>query len=577
MDGLDEPLDLLLADADDLRPVLDDGLPVEAAQRGPRPRKAVRGDDSHSWRRTDADPNDLPAQRWGVVAPEGREGDRLLEAITPLIRLREAEQRAPATIYRVPPHLDARQSVAWKDQVYWSEDVVEDERPLYLLLLGDLHQTTLDLQHSLANGALVGRAHFENADGDPDLAGYAAYAEKVARFARRGTPEAAPDLAFFVAQDGTRATITGHSRLVNPGLAASRRGLEAGRLPAASVRALEAETVNELLAQGSGPRPAVLLSVSHGLGAPRRGYRSPEEQWQRQGALVLGHDEILDAERVRSRPFLPGGMWFCVACFGAGTPEASAYHSWLAQLSRDNAFGGRVSSVLESLPAAGSRPFVAALPQAALSNAEGPLAIIGHLDLAWTYGFTSAHNLAESRKSRVLSALEAMVRGSRAGVALEALLRFYREANDALMTSYQIEADARAGGRPDPTDRVERGHLWMLRNDLRGYVLLGDPAARLPLRQHALDAEAPAASAPEVVGAGESARGDAGGGGAGGGGAGRDAAGQPSLAAREAAVHALIRGDEAPRAIAERAGASLAELWTWFDAYRAGGRARLGE
>jgi hypothetical protein len=89
-----------------------------------------------------------------------------------------------------------------------------------------------------------------------------------------------------------------------------------------------------------------------------------------------------------------------------------------------------------------------------------------------------------------------MIRGSRAGVALEALLRFYRETNDTLMASYQLEADARVQGRADPTDREERGHLWMLRNDLRGYVLLGDPAARLPLAQHTVRA---VTSAPAAV------------------------------------------------------------------------------
>jgi hypothetical protein len=176
-------------------------------------------------------------------------------------------------------------------------------------------------------------------------------------------------------------------------------------------------------------------------------------------------------------------MWLSLACFGAGTPATSAYHAWLTQLAREGAYGGSVEAVLRSLPASGQRPFVAALPQAALANPEGPLAVIGHVDLAWTYGFTSLKKPSESRRSRVLSSLDVMVRGSRAGVALEAIVRFYRETNDALTASYELEADARAEGRPDPTDRIERGHLWMLRNDLRGYVLLGDPAARLPLGQ----------------------------------------------------------------------------------------------
>jgi hypothetical protein len=556
MSTTEDRLDLLLVDAEERRPVIDGGLPSEAAQRGPKPKKGIRGDDSPDWRRTDADPNDLPLQKWAVVAMEGREGDRQIEAIQPLIRLREREQGAPARVYRVPPDMDARQSVSWKDEVYWSEDVPEEERPLYLLMLGDLHHTSVELQHALANGALVGRLHVADPAGDTDLGGYAAYAAKVVRHARNATPEPAPDLRFYVAPDGSSATVTGRTRLVEPSLVASRQAHEGGKLPASSVGEISAETVDELLACTQS-KASVLLSVSHGLGAPRRGWRSEEEQWRRQGALVLGHDEILDAERLRGQAFLPGGMWFYLACFGGGTPATSAYHTWLAQLSGESAFSGSVAAVLKSLPESGQRPFLAALPQAALSNPEGPLGVLAHMDLAWTYGFSGTKKLTESRKSRVLSSLDVLVRGSRAGVALEALVRFYRETNDALMASYQLEADARAQGRPDPTHPAERAHLWMLRNDLRGYVLLGDPAARLPLQHTTLRAQEPAPAREEVLSVSTTGVSIPEGG-------------------LEAAVLAMIRGDEAPRAIAERAGIPLATLWDRVDTYRAAGRARLG-
>ncbi|MEZ4428263.1 MAG: hypothetical protein R3A51_11310 [Nannocystaceae bacterium] len=46
------------------------------------------------------------------------------------------------------------------------------------------------------------------------------------------------------------------------------------------------------------------------------------------------------------------------------------------------------------------------------------------------------------------------------------------------MTGYHLQRDARARGQPDPVDPSRLGRLWMTRNDLRGYVLLGDPAAR---------------------------------------------------------------------------------------------------
>jgi hypothetical protein len=80
----------------------------------------------------------------------------------------------------------------------------------------------------------------------------------------------------------------------------------------------------------------------------------------------------------------------------------------------------------------------------------------------------------------MLATQRAIVAGSRVGVGLDALMHAYRETNDELMARYQLQRDAVARGPgPDPSPRGELGELWMQRNDLRGYVLLGDPAARL--------------------------------------------------------------------------------------------------
>jgi hypothetical protein len=244
-------------------------------------------------------------------------------------------------------------------------------------------------------------------------------------------------------------------------------------------------------------------------------------------------------------------------------PGSSSYHAWLRDLAAADAYGGDPAAVLRSLPLPEWRPFVAALPQAALANPAGPLGIISHVDLAWSYGFSDTGDLSESRRSRILAPLHALVRGSRAGVALGALMDPYRSTNDALLSMYQIQKDAQVQGRPDPTDPRERGNLWMLRNDLRGYVLLGDPAARLPLQGNALrparaettTIEARSPDVPDRSGL---------------------ACSREAIDAREAAVMETLCGELAPRAIAERAGVPLATLWEWIFAYRAGGRARLG-
>jgi len=268
----DDRLDLLLADAEERKPVLGDGLPSEAAQGVPKPKKDVV---KKHWR-TDGERNDLALQRWAVVAPEGREGSRLLETITSLIQLREAEQRAPPIIYRVPNEMTTQQALDWKNDVHASEDIPKDDRPRYLLVLGGLHQVSAEFQQVMAHQAFVGRMHFTGTEGKTDLDGYEAYARKVVRLAHHGTPETSPDMLFYAAQDGSSATRIAQSRLVAPSLAAMKEDLEKGRSPIADLLEVTADTVDELLDAGGSSRPSVLMSVSHGLGPPRRGFKSEE-------------------------------------------------------------------------------------------------------------------------------------------------------------------------------------------------------------------------------------------------------------------------------------------------------------
>lgn len=562
---LDDALQLLLADSDDHHPALADGLPTEAALGAKKPKKS-RTTDIPDWDGPDRDPNDLPAQRWGVIAPQGSLGTRALEAVAPLIRLREAEQGAPAKIYRVPPEMDAKTAEHFRDEEYRAKDVPEDERPRYLLILGDLDRVSLDLQHVLANGSLVGRLAFTDATGDVDLGAYNAYAEKVVAWAKRPSPDEMPDAYFFTAQDGTPATTMASAQLVRPSLAEAERLRSRGKLLAASV-VDPGKGPEDLLRAAAESRPAVLLSVSHGLGAPRAGWKDIERQRSLQGALAFGGQDVLSAREVVGKRFLPGGMWFCLACFGAGTPARSVYHTWLSELAKTGAYAGRLDAVLKSLPQQGGEsPFVAALPQAALANPEGPLAVIGHMDLAWTYAFAGGKDLTQSYWPRIFSAIQALVNGSRASVGLDALMRFYRDATRDLHSRYQDQADARTWSRPDPVDPKELAHLWMLSNDLRGYVLLGDPAARLPLRRPGESPLQAAPSAPEIRSAPAPEMKPT---------AALAAPGAIPLATKVAAVRALLVGNETPRAVADQAGVSLPELWAWFDAYHAGGRERL--
>jgi hypothetical protein len=138
-----------------------------------------------------------------------------------------------------------------------------------------------------------------------------------------------------------------------------------------------------------------------------------------------------------------------------------------------------VDEVLAGLPRGGARPFIARTPRVALANPNGPLTVVGHIDLAWSYSFQEPGRPVGSNPARLFEVVRALLQGHRAGPALGALMRFTAMASHDLTTAYDRAKRAGAG---DATAVDElKAHLWMLRQDLGAYVLLGDPAARLPL------------------------------------------------------------------------------------------------
>jgi len=550
-------LQLLLAHADDQRPVLESGLPDDSLRHTAGSAQQSQAP-THLWDHG-GDPNDLASQRWGVIAPKGPIGDRLLALIEPLRQWREQQQGAPVRCFRVPPNLTGPQAARWKSIVLRDEAIPEQEWPRYLLMLGDLDQVSLELQQALGSDAFVGRLAFR------DERGLAAYVDKVLRWERAPSAASRARSLFFTAHDGTSATQVGYHQLILPSLQACRARQQKGEFTAdiQEVGGPDDWSPTHLLSQVADARPGVLLSVSHGAGAPRHGWSSMSEQQALQGAMCLGRGERLLAEDVASRPFLPGGLWVYLACFGGGTSQTSSYFHWLHRLQESGVQTGRPEAVLASLPRPGEPPFIAALPQAALANPNGPLALIAHVDLAWSYGFSDLDTQVRSRASRFLGLLRELVEGRRVGVGLSALLRFASEANLELTLLEDREEAERAAGRDSTQDGIRRGHLWMMRQDVSGYVLLGDPAVRLPLARAAARPAVPSASemasllglsgvVPAVA----------------------PTAG-PGVQAMEDAVVELLTGAEAPKAIAARLGVSLAELRHWERTFREAGRAAL--
>jgi hypothetical protein len=406
------------------------------------------------------DPGSLRDQGWGVIAPRGDDGDRLLAQLAPLIAHRAREQEADVAIYRVAPAMTATEASTWIDRQLIG-NAMQAAIPAYLLIAGRADQVSFELQQALAGQFHVGRLGFDAA------AAYDAYVAKLLR--HEAAPAAQPVRAVYVtARDGSPAVELAHRLLMQPCVADAEAQRAAHRFAAREIAAISDGDPVQLLAAAAAP--SVVFSCSHGAGAPAAGWGSAERRRGLQGALSLADHQLFDADRVARAPFAPGGAWMMFACFAAGTPARSVYQPWLARLRERGEFADDLAAVTASLPGDGEPPFVAALPQAALANPDGPLAVIGHVDLAWSYGFVDPDKLSRGERHRRFHELMTqLVRGTRVGLALSASLGRARQ---------QVEHEL-AVAAANPDGPAASAHRWMVRQDLDGYIALGDPAARV--------------------------------------------------------------------------------------------------
>jgi hypothetical protein len=333
-----------------------------------------------------------------------------------------------------------------------------DRMPYYLLLVGDpeaipfAFQTLLDVQYA------VGRIAFASVED------YARYAAAVVGAEQGAYPRPRRAVFFSPRKDGDAATEMIHDLLVEPlarGLARHARGWEVDR-------ACREEATHHRLGRllGGTETPALLFTGCHGLGC------RPDDPRQRaeQGALVCQQAKAPPAtEDDGGRYFTaasigddacPGGLIaFSLSCFGAGTPRSNEY-----------AFRGE-----HERSQLADAAFVAALPQRLLAHPRGgALAMVGHVDRAWSYSFAWP---GVGRQIEVYaSALRRLLAGHPLGSAMEFFNQRYAELTCELE---ELRQELALSGAPAGDDLRDLVGLWTSCHDNRSFVVLGDPAVRL--------------------------------------------------------------------------------------------------
>ena len=461
------PMELLLIDRDTGRSVLQQSIDERVLSTLPGHYRPARPLPSTA----DAD------SVWTVVYEDSERGDRIVEAIEPLIQHRRDDH--DVQVVAIPDV--GRDHDLIEDFRRYADIDLNTGRPDHVLIVGDLPAISLEVQHELAEHAYVGRLCFTRDDGRPDLDGYRSYCDKV--ITAETTYQAPRARSMFYCSRGDPVSEQSYGSVVRRSWRTREDREFAHRFTNwAKLAAFEEDSEG----------PAILFSMCHGAYEPEA-----TRQRARQGGLVLQEAigapyQFLFANQFADRRFLADGFWFMMTCYSAATPDISVYSSWLEQLTSvvPQAY---IDQARNSL--AVERPFVARLPQVVLANPEGPLGVLGHADMTWSMGYNehrldrrngSVETVVGAAYNAYAEVVTRIAEGTAFGVAARGLLEFLDEDDEPEQAQAASFAEiGQADMPPKPEHKRNASIVRALRHmrylDRRCYILLGDPAARLQI------------------------------------------------------------------------------------------------
>ena len=345
-----------------------------------------------------------------------------------------------------------------------------EKMPYYLLIVGDPETIPFEFQYGLDVQYAVGRIYFET------LEEYARYARSVVLSETKHADDSfsLPNrLVIFNPQHpGDQSTQLMHDYLSKPLLEALPEAAPNWDLqPLLAENATKANLKQNL---GGTQTPALLFTASHGMSW----LIGSSEQPASQGALVCQDwpgptnqrgpftaEYYFSADDIPADGNLLGTMIFSFGEFIGGTPKENNF-----------AFLGDQAQLAE-------KAFLARLPQRLLSHPRGgALAMVAHVDNAWS---TSIFNIEqgqtqEAYKSDItpfLKLLSRLMQGSTVGMAMEDFNRRYSFFSSSLADELMATTFY---NRPRDENKLQQMMIQTI--DARNYILIGDPAARLPVR-----------------------------------------------------------------------------------------------
>ncbi|MBK8986365.1 MAG: hypothetical protein IPM39_09830 [Chloroflexi bacterium] len=427
--------------------------------------RTERGEESFGVK-AGVDPNKLEEAGWGIVYANSI-SDEIKEALSPLVNWRRSQANKNKELFKTyhfqpayaNPQRGFRNFMRDNDAAP-RDDADPEEMPYYLLLVGDPEQIPYTFQYALDVNRAVGRIYFDTATE------YANYAESVVAAERDGVRLPRHAAFWGVTNENDRATQLSAEHLVKPLSEHFRQKLTGENWAINSYLGEQASRarLQAILGGDQQQTPAFLLTASHGIGFNLDDYRLLPHQ----GALLgsdwanepgyIGEEMYLAGEHLSDTAKLHGLIAFLFACYGAGTPK-------------HDDFMGKVKGTAKQIA---PRPIIAKLPQRMLAHPRGgALAVIGHVDRAWTFSFMEDSGMMKSSLLSFKSTLTELFQGVPIGHAFDYFNRKHASSSVSLVSLLDEQR------RGEEVDEYELIDTWINNHDARDYIILGDPAVRL--------------------------------------------------------------------------------------------------
>ncbi len=376
--------------------------------------------------------------------------------LSPLIDRRKQQVGNDALFKVLDPPAAGQSASDWLLSQHTSLNVVDPSKgvPYYVLIVASPEEITFEFQYELDLYWAVGRLWLQNA------ADYEAYAQSVVDYETQSRVSSSRKLVMFAPDYGGKdngASKLMCTNLVNPLINTPVGQAEKFKLQSFVGAAATKSALNGIFA-GSEPAgtPALLFTGSHGL----LKLPSSKELADAQGAIVCQDwkgdpnppldDCYYAAWDLPKNAKVHGMVHFLFDCYGVGWPKNDTYN-------------------FQKKVAISPTPMMARLPQALLGRENGALAVLGHIDRAWSYSYEEGGQPQDQSFRDVLTKL---MNGYRFGSATDQFNLRWAALSIPLAETLQRMQTRRGLEK-------QAAQQWVARDDARNYILHGDPAIKL--------------------------------------------------------------------------------------------------